>query len=363
MANDLSDVLTTGEIVKMARERVDQNAWDFLIGGAETETTTRRNRLAIDSLAFRPRVLRNVKDIDSSADILGLHQRIPVLLAPMGAIVNYDAEGAVAVARAASAFGITQIVSSVCGSDLDEVRAAAGDATQILQLYTHGDQAWLEERLEMVKRLKFSALCLTVDTSYYGRRERDIMKGFLPAGRGAATGAGSQPELDWDTVAWIMDRLDIPIILKGIATAEDAALAVKMGVELVYVSNHGGRQLDHGRGALDVLGEIVSAVDGRAQIIIDGGFLRGGDVIKAICLGADAVAMGRLYGYGLAAGGEAGVTRVLEILESEVVNTMGLLGATALDQLGPEFLHAAPPIGPATATSAFPLIDLPGFKY
>ena len=195
-------------------------------------------------------------------------------------------------------------------------------------------------------------------------RERDLIKRWLPSARNYVYGFEYQASVSWDLIKWYKDEFRLPLILKGIATAEDAQLAVEHGVEVVYVSNHGGRQLDHGRGAIDVLPEVVQAVGGKAEVWVDGGFLRGSDVLKAIALGASAVGIGRLHGFGLAAGGEAGVARVLELLEDEIRRDMGLLGVTRLDQLNASHLHPATPVYPAHhVSSAFPFLNLPAAIY
>ena len=174
----------------------------------------------------------------------------------------------------------------------------------------------------------YAAFCLTVDTAHYSRRERDIAKRYVRASRVRATGGDFQKGLEWRTVKLIKDKFKIPLVIKGIATAEDAQIALDHGVDWIYVSNHGGRQLDHGRGAMHVLPEIVDAVKGRAKIMVDGGFCRGSDIVKAIAMGADLVGIGRLQCWALAAKGEEGVRRMLELLEDEVIRCLGLLGVT-----------------------------------
>jgi glycolate oxidase len=244
-----------------------------------------------------------------------------------------------------------------------EDTAAAADNPKIFQLYVRGDDAWVDDIVHRAVDSGYVAFCLTVDTASYSRRERDIAKRFVKPWRQRATGTNYQSALSWDNVKHFKDKHDIPLILKGIATAEDAALACEHGVEVVYVSNHGGRQLDHGRGAMDVLPEVVAAVAGRAEIMIDGSFMRGSDVVKAIASGANAVAIGRLLACGLAAGGQAGVVRVLELLENEIEICLGLLGVQSFGELDGTYLHAAPSVTPPHATSAFPLLDLddPGY--
>jgi len=195
----------------------------------------------------------------------------------------------------------------------------------------------------------------------YSRRERDLARRFAKPWRARATGQEFQAALSWDHVKRFKDLHNIPLILKGIATAEDAALACDHGVDGVYVSNHGGRQLDHGRGSTDVLPEVVAAVNGRATVIVDGAFMRGTDVVKAIALGAQAVGLGRLSCCGLAAAGQAGLVRVFELLEEEIRICLGLLGVNRLSALDSSYLHPASPVRPAHVTSAFPLLDEEGY--
>jgi glycolate oxidase len=202
----------------------------------------------------------------------------------------------------------------------------------------------------------YAAFCLTVDTACYSRRERDLARRFVKPWRTRAGGFEFQAGLSWDHVKRFKDTHAIPLVLKGIATAEDAALAVDHGVEGVYVSNHGGRQLDHGRGAIEVLPEVVRAVGGRATVLVDGGFARGTDVVKAIALGAQSVGIGRIACCGLAAAGQAGLVRVLELLEDEIRIAMGLLGVDRLAGLDRSYLHAAAPVVPPSGMSSFPLI-------
>jgi glycolate oxidase len=211
--------------------------------------------------------------------------------------------------------------------------------------------------LQRVKQAGYSALCLTVDTAHYGHRERQMMDRWLPPSR-RGVGYEYRAGLTWETLDTIKEMAGLPFILKGVATAEDAAIAVAHGVGTIYVSNHGGRQLDHGRATIDMLPEIVDAVGGKAEILLDGGIVRGSDVLKAIALGARAVAIGKLQGWGLAAAGQAGLVRVLEILKSEIVTTMALLGITRLDQLTAAYVDKVQPLAPAHEMSAFP--HMPG---
>ena len=196
----------------------------------------------------------------------------------------------------------------------------------------------------MVGRIKdagYIGLCITVDTAHYSRRERPMLTRYTPPTQRARPDPRHAASVTWDTVDKIKDIVGLPFMLKGIATAEDAKIAVDHGVDVVWVSNHGGRQLDHDRGTMTMLPEVVEAVDGKADIVLDGGVQRGADILKAVSLGARAVALGKMQGWGLAADGQAGVVRMLELLEDEMTVAMALMGVTSIDQLGPEYVCEA----------------------
>jgi glycolate oxidase len=357
MASNLEDRFQTlHEIVKAARLSLAPGPWDYLVGGTETETTLRRNRQALDSIALRPRVLRDVSKIDCASSLFGKPVRIPVMLAPIGSIETFTPGGGATAARASAEFGVPQMLSSVCNPGLEAV-AAAADNFRIFQLYVRGDDAWVDDHVKRALDHGYSAFCLTVDTAAYSRRERDLARRFVKPWRLRAAGFDFQAGLTWDHVKRFKDTHDIPLILKGIATAEDAALACERGVEGIYVSNHGGRQLDHGRGTMEMLPEVAAAVGGRATIIVDGGCMRGSDIVKAVALGAQCVGIGRLACFGLAAAAEAGLLRVLELLEDEIRVCLSLLGVSSFAALDRSYLHPASPVGPAHVTSAFPLLD------
>lgn len=357
------DFLNLHEIVAKARQNLNQNDWDYIVGGAESETTLRRNRMALDTLAFRPRVLRDVGKVDASTQQLGRKLRLPVVLAPVGSLESFHRAGAESVVRATGEFGVGHMLSSVCDPGLEDLAAAAPDALRLYQLYVRGDAAWVDDHVDRAIAHGYAGFCLTVDTAHYSRRERDIAKRFVTAGRRRVQGRAFQAGLDWRTVERIKSKFKIPLAIKGIATAEDAALALEHGVEWIYVSNHGGRQLDHGRGSLDVLPEVVDAVAGRAKILIDGSICRGTDVVKAIAAGADLVGIGRMQCYALAAGGQAGVVRLLELLEDEVQRCLGLLGVTRLADLDRSYLCAAAPANVPHVLSAFPLLKIEDYRY
>ena len=285
MASELEDKFQTlHEIVRAARMNLAPGPWDYMVGGTETETTLRRNRLGIDSLAFRPRVLRDVSRIDTGATFFGRRLRIPVMMAPVGSIETFTPGGGATAAKASAAFGVAQMLSSACNPGLEATPAAA-DNFRIFQLYVRGDDAFVDDHVRRAKDHGYPVFCMTVDTAMYSRRERDLARRFVKPWRVRATGQDFQAALSWDNVKRFKDRHDLPLILKGIATGEDAAIACDHGVDGVYVSNHGGRQLDHGRGSIEVLPEVVKAVAGRSTVIVDGGFMRGTDVLKALALG------------------------------------------------------------------------------
>ena len=351
------------EFIRRARANLNQNAWDYIVGAAETETTMRRNRMALDEVAFRPRVLRNVTKVDASVEVFGRKLRLPVVLAPVGALEIFDPSAGAAVARGAGTFGAAHMLSSVSEPGLEGVAESAPDTLRMFQLYVRGGDAFVEDCVSRAIARGYAAFCLTVDTAHYSRRERDIAKRYVRASRVRATGGDFQKGLDWRTVKLIKDKFKIPLVIKGIATAEDATIALDHGVEWIYVSNHGGRQLDHGRGAMQVLPEIVAAVGGRAKIMVDGSFCRGTDIVKAIAMGADLVGIGRLQCWALAAAGETGVVRMLELLEDEVMRCLGLLGVTSFAELNKSYLHQATPTNLPHAFSAFPLLDIEPYRY
>ena len=349
-----SEFLTNEQVIQAARSNLFQGGWDYLVGASESETTMRRNRLAFDRVGFRPRVLVDVSTIDPSTTFLGHPLRIPVMLAPIGSLQTFIPEGGVAAAKAAGEFGIIHVVSSVTEPALEET-AACSDSPKIFQLYVHGDWAWTEDIVGRAKEAGYAALCLTVDTAHYSRRERSMLTGWAPpTRRNRARTPVYQASLTWETMDRIRDLGgDLPFILKGVATVEDALLAVEHGVDVIWVSNHGGRQLDHGLGTMDVLGDIVEAVGDKADVILDGGILRGSDVAKAVALGAKAVAIGKLQGCGLAASGTEGLVRVLEILEDELAIAMGLLGVTSINLLTSSYVCRAEAVTPPHEMSAW----------
>jgi isopentenyl diphosphate isomerase/L-lactate dehydrogenase-like FMN-dependent dehydrogenase len=358
-----SDLLNLHEIIAKARQNLNQNDWDYIVGGVETETTLRRNRMALDTIAFRPRVLRDVNKVDASVTQFGRKMRLPVMFAPVGSLESFHTAGAESVVRGAEEFGCAHMLSSVCEPGLEELAKAAPNALRLYQLYVRGDAAWVDDHVARAIASGYTAFALTVDTAHYSRRERDIAKRFVTAGRRRVQNRVAQASLDWRTVERIKGKFKIPLAIKGVATAEDAHIAVEHGVDWVYVSNHGGRQLDHGRGSMDVLPEVVDAVAGRAKVLVDGSMCRGSDIVKAIAVGADLVGIGRMQCFALACGGQSGIVRLLELIEDEVQRTLGLLGVNRFADLNRSYLHAAAPSNVPHVLSAFPLLKIEDYRY
>jgi glycolate oxidase len=373
----MTEFPTLQDIVLAAKAKLPNATWEFVTFGSETETTLRRNRHALDSLAFRPRVMRDVMEIDTSTTFVGVPLRIPVMMAPVGSLHLLDPEAAVTVAKAAGEFGTMPIISGYADPGFEKV-AASVKTPLIYALHPRADMAFMDDLVDRVKASGYRAIVYVSEGAYYSRRERDLMNGIQTKAKRSATYASYQRQLreervkapgktpsyegllgaggTWALVDRIKARSGLPLILKGITTEEDARLAVEHGVDVVYVSNHGGRSLDHARGTIQVLPEIKAAVGDKAKVIIDGGFVRGTDVLKALALGASAVCMGRLQAWAVAAAGGAGLIRALEILEEEIIVNMGLLGVTKLDQLNPSYVAAAEPVVPPHPLSAFPVV-------
>jgi glycolate oxidase len=343
------------EIVATARRNLSQELWDHLSGGSDSETTLLRNRQALDSLALRQRVLVDVRKIDITTTLLGRTLSSPVFLAPVGGFVGYaHPQGACNVARAAVAHGTTAFISTAAKPSI-EAAAESVKEPLIFQLYVRADRKWVEDILDRAKAAGYRALCVCVDRNYYGRRERDIIsRANVREGFGDPT---FQMGLKWDDLVWMKQHMGLPLIVKGVATAEDARLSVEHGADVVYVSNHGGRQLDHGQATIEALPEVVAAVDGRAEILWDGGVQRGTDVIKALCLGARAVGVGKMLGWALAASGEAGLKRMLELMDTEIRTALGLMGVTSLSQLNPSWVRPTLPVRPASQTNGYPWFE------
>jgi len=343
------------ELEDMARAKVPRAIFDYIAGGAEDEVTLRRNREAFGRWALRPRVLRDVRKRDTKTVLLGERVSMPVCVAPTSFHALVHPEGEVATARGTAAAETILIASTVSTKPLEEI-AAAADAPRWFQLYVYKDRAVTEELVNRAVKAGYKALCLTADTPVLGRRERDERNAFtLPPGFGIANlkpaGLDGMPEVEqgsafaqyvtdlldssltWDDVDWLKSISPLPLVVKGIMTAEDAVLAVDHGIAGIVVSNHGGRQLDSTLGSLDALPEVVAAVRGRIEVYLDGGIRRGTDVLKALALGAKAVFVGRPVLWGLALGGADGVRAVLDELRTELDTAMALAGCATLKDI------------------------------
>lgn len=330
----------------LAQASMQPISWDFFYGGSDDEVTLRANRSAFERIFLRPRVLMDVNVCDVSTTVLGIPVSMPVLLAPSAAhgLAHPDAE--LATARAAGAANTLMMLSTESTRSLEEVKAVAqGPLWYQLYIYT------LQEAQGMVERAEhagYSAIVLTVDLPRYSRRERDLrndMNSYQQA-HYPAVFSGNAPHLavdgsdnqdtyigdtiTWDILPWLRSITSLPVVLKGILTAEDAELAVKYGASAIIVSNHGGRQLDGVMPTIEALPEVVAAVDGRCEVYMDGGIRRGIDVIKALALGARAVLIGRPVLWGLAVNGQEGVLHVLELLRRELMLSMQLAGCASL---------------------------------
>ena len=338
--------VTLSEICRAAKQSLPLDAWNFGDGGSESETTLRRNRRHLNRLAIQQNVLVDVRQIDLGTTFLGVPLSWPVSVAPMGGLVLFHREGDVEMARGAGQADTLQWLSGATGWPVEDV-ATAGKAPQMFQLYHHGDRGWVSELLARVEASGYHAVVLTVDTQHYSRRERDILARFSPrkameiAPNPRGPQSDYQARLTWADVEWLMKTSKLPVGLKGIMTVRDARRAVEIGVRVIWVSNHGGRQLDHTQSTIEALPPIVDAVAGAAEIVIDGGFSRGSHVVKGLARGANLVAVGRTALWGLAADGAAGVARALEILRDQVHTAMGLCGRTKIADLKPDLIFRA----------------------
>ena len=344
--------VTLPEIKRAAHARLPRDAWNFGAGGAESETTLRRNRRALGRLAITQNILVDVRQIDLSTSLLGVPLSWPVAVAPMGGLVLFHPEGDLEMARGCGQGDTLQFLSGATGWPVEEV-AKASATPKMFQLYHHGDRGWVAELLARVEASGYRSVCLTVDVQVLGRRERDIINRYNP--REAMTIApnprGPDPDyqarLTWNDVDWLKKTTRLPIGLKGIMTVRDARRAVEAGVQIIWVSNHGGRQLDSTQATIEALPRIAEAVGGRAEIIVDGSFSRGTAVLKGLARGATVVAVGRAALWGLAADGAAGVACAMDILRSELRTTMALCGQTSVTRLDPELVFRVeePPKG------------------
>jgi lactate 2-monooxygenase len=353
-----------------AAEVLDAGPFDYIAGGAGSESTMRANLEAFERRRLRPRMLTGNVERDVSVEVLGTRSPAPFFLAPIGVLSIAHAEGELAAARAAAATGVPFVLSSAASHSLDEVADAMGDAPRWFQLYWVNDR---EVALSLVGRAAetgYSALVVTLDTLTLGWRDRDLRKPYLPfvTGEGCAqffsdpvfrsrlerppeedvvtaavTMLATFPNLGltWDDLAWLRGQTKLPLLVKGVLTAEDARRARESGVDGIVVSNHGGRQVDGAVAALDALVEVRDALGEDAVLLMDGGIRRGADVLKALALGADAVLLGRPYAYALAVGGQEGVEAVIRHLMAETDLTLALIGGTTARDLDSSWIAAS----------------------
>jgi len=378
-----SQIINIEDLRRSARKRLPRVVFDYLDGGAEDELTLRENRRAFEATIFRPRQAVAIGHCDLTTTVLGTRVALPMLLAPVGYSRVMHPGGEVAAARAAGEAGIGYILSTISGYRLEDVKAASS-GTCWYQLYLVGGREAAEAAIHRAKQAGFSALVVTIDTPVAGMRERDLRNGtkqlfggsilskipFLPQillrprwltrfllDGGAPIlenivipGQGPMPLVDvtaalantvvtWEDMRWLREAWRGPIVVKGVLTGEDARRAVGEGAAAIIVSNHGGRQLDGVSASLWALPEIVAAVNDRAEVLMDGGIRRGSDVVKAICLGARSVLIGRAFAYGLAAAGYAGVTQALQILRNDLERTLTLLGCPSIANLDSSYVN------------------------
>lgn len=351
--------LALHQIIEAARRSLSDEVWNYLVGGADSETTLLRERQAFDEWAWIPRILEDVTHVDVRQTLFGKTLDLPILLAGMGSLGRIHPESISAVAKAAASTGTALGVSSVTESFFHTAAEQAPEAVKIYQLYVEGDDAWLLDQATTAMQSGYDALALTVDVPIFSRRERDILGTELSRANSEQPLSRYRAGLTWSKVQRLRDNFSGNLIIKGIMSPKDADIACQLGVNGVYVSTHGGRQLDHSLASLQALPAVVSAVAGRAIVFVDGGFCRGTDVFKALALGADIVGIGRLYGYGLAADGQAGVSEVLRLLGREMQIAMALLGVTSLNGLTSDLLQPCSPVTRGNPLKhAFPLINL-----
>jgi len=343
-----------------AKARLPKMVYDYYAGGSWDELTLRRNDSAYDRYSLHYRVLRDVSKIELSTTVLGRPIALPVLIAPTAFHAMAHPEGEPATARAAGRIGTIQTVSTLSNFPIEEIVEAASEPIWF-QLYVYRDREATRELLRRAESAGCEAIVLTVDAQIWGRRERDVRNSFqLPSalkmsnlmgnleslpkgveGSGLAAYVATlfDRSLTWKDVDWLCSESKLPVLIKGIVHPDDAKLAVEHGAQAVVVSNHGGRQVDTAPATIDVLADVVDAVDGGAEVILDGGVRRGSDVLKALALGARAVAVGRPVLWGLAVDGQAGVEDVFSLLRQEMEDVMGLCGVASVDQLDRDLLR------------------------
>jgi L-lactate dehydrogenase (cytochrome) len=374
-------VVNIADLRRLAQKRLPRVVFDYIDGGADAEITLRENSRAYEDITFRPKGAVVTPQVDLRTKVMGASLQLPFILAPIGSSRMFYRRGEEAACRVAGQAGTAYILSTLSGTPMEKVRAAS-KGTVWYQVYLCGGRKIATSMLERARAAGFNGLVITIDTAVAGMRERDVRNGikellgfgpsmlpYLPnmiahpswlAGMLSDGGLMKFPNVlfpegpmayadvsktledsavCWDDLKWIREVWNGPIMVKGVHTAEDARRAVDEGAEALVVSNHGGRQLDGVPATLRVLPEVVAAVKGQIEILVDGGIRRGSDIAKALCLGAQAVLVGRAYSYGLAAAGEAGVSRAVEILRADLVRTMKLLGAGSVGELDASLIN------------------------
>jgi len=353
-----------------AAEVLEPGPFDYIAGGAGSESTMRANLDAFERRQLRPRMLTGNRERDISVEVLGTSSPAPFLLAPIGVLSIAHADGELAVARAAAATGVPMVLSSAASHSVEDVAEAMGGAQRWFQLYWVNDRDVAVSLVERAEAAGYGAIVVTLDTLTLGWRPRDLSKAYLPfvTGEGCAqffsdpvfrSRLERPPEEDmltaavamlatfpnlgltWDDLAWLRDRTKLPLLVKGVLTGEDALQARECGVDGIIISNHGGRQVDGAVAALDALVEVRDALGAEPVVLMDGGIRRGADVLKALALGADAVLLGRPYAYGLAVGGQEGVETVIRYLMADTDLTLALIGGTRAADLDSSWIAAS----------------------
>jgi isopentenyl diphosphate isomerase/L-lactate dehydrogenase-like FMN-dependent dehydrogenase len=381
----LSRAVNIEDLRELARRRVPRIVFNYIDGGAEDEWTLRENRRAFDMITFRPSQAVAVPACDLRTRVLGMELSMPLLLAPVGYLRVMHPDGEIAAARATGKAGVGLILSTVSGHRLEDVKAASTGQVWY-QLYLTGGRAAAENALRRAMEVGYTVLVITIDSAVIGQRDRELRDGMEQLLRGSIWSRipfvpqvfvrprwltrflldGGLPDMpnivspesgvlrvrdahtamkreafSWDDMQWIRALWKGPIVIKGVLSAEDAKRSLDNGAAAVVVSNHGGRQLDGVPASLQVLPEVVAAVNDQGEVLIDSGIRRGSDIVKAISLGARAVLCGRAYAYGLAAGGEAGVTRALDLLRSDLERCLKLLGCPSVSALNKSYVRVA----------------------
>ncbi len=334
--------LSLRELEEEARRRLDPAVYDFFAGGAEDEVTVRANETAFAQIGLVPRVLRGVRTRELAVTLLGRRAAQPVVIAPTAFHRLAHPDGELATARAAAKAGVIMILSMASTVPVEEIAASGADLW--FQLYVQPDLGFTQSIVRRAEAAGCAALVVSVDSPVFGRRERDLRNGFLdlPPGLACAHMDGRaiafRSDLSWDHIDWLRSVTALPIVLKGVVHPEDARLAVERGIDALAVSNHGGRQLDTVPATIELLPRVADAVGGAVPLLLDGGVRRGTDVLKALALGADAVAVGRPVLWGLAVDGEDGVARMLDLLRGELDLALALCGCCSPREVSPELI-------------------------